>query len=48
MPVEIKSEFAEEEAEHRKIEKKHKEQKEFGDLIVKAVQPFLRKPCFLK
>jgi len=48
MPVEIKSEFAEEEAERRKIEKKHKEQKEFGDLVVKAVQPFFKETVFFE
>jgi len=48
MPVEIKSEFAEEEAERRKIEKKHKEQKEFGNLVVKAVQPFFEETVFFE
>jgi hypothetical protein len=42
MPVEIENEFAKEEAERRRIEEKNKEQKEFGDLIVKAVQPFFK------
>ena len=48
MPVEIKSEFAEEEAERRKIEKKRKEQKEFGNLIVKSAQPFFKETVFFE
>jgi hypothetical protein len=46
VPVGVENEFAEEEAEHREIEKKHKEQKEFGGLIVEAVQPFFGETMF--